>query len=448
MSETLTARKPPRKSVQMRAADAAWLHMEDPTNLMMITALFTFKKPLDRDLIRKAVVEGLLPYDRFQMKAISQRIGRPSWNYYPEFDVDQHLEVLQLESPGGEEQLLGLVSQLMGVQLERDKALWKFHIVQGYEGGSALIVRLHHAIADGIALLKVLLSLTEPSPDSESRGDQLLEAPQRKTASLLHDANIKVKPRKFIDLARIYSSAAADLGKVLIETEPVTPLRGKLGIAKSAARTKPLSLDVVKEARGRAGCTVNDFLMAAVAGGVRAHLQRLKTPLTPGLNVRAVIPVDLRKPTSKQTLGNRFGLVFLGLPVGLDDPKERLAEVQRRMQHLKTSPQAVVVLGLLKAVGSIPAEMQNTIVELFGSKASAVVTNVPGPREHLYLASQAIESLMFWVPQSGRLGLGLSILSYGGQVRIGVATDAGLTTDANLLASDIEAAFEELVACV
>ena len=425
----------------MSRADSAWLHMEDDSNLMMITALFTFKRPLDRDRFRGLIEERLLKYDRFRMRVGYPKIGvgRPLWKQYRHFDLDEHLEFLELDAPGDEATLMQLVSQLMSTPLARERALWQFHIIEGYGEGCALVARLHHAIADGIALTRVLLSMTE------SEGEDLLEAPVRASAALANKGSLQVKPRKLIDLARGYGTAAGDLGKLLIESEPASPFKGPLGRDKKAACTSAFCLNSIKEARLRATCTVNDVLMAAVAGGLRRHYNGLLGAPPVSMNLRAVIPVDLRKPSHEQPLGNRFGLVFLGLPVGLDDPAHRLVEVQKRMNALKHSPQAVVVLGLLSAVGSIPAEMQQHIVELFGAKGTAVVSNVPGPRETLALAGEPIDSLMFWVPQSGRLGVGISLLSYAGQVRIGVACDAGLPVDAQGLAADIEGALEELI---
>ena len=163
-----------------------------------------------------------------------------------------------------------------------------------------------------------------------------------------------------------------------------------------------------------------------------------------GTVVRAVVPVDLRRRSGEE-LGNKFGLVFMNLPIGIADPREQLAAVKAFMNELKESPQAVMVLGLLSAVGTIPAELEKRVVGLFGASATAVLTNVPGPQEPLLLAGKEISSLMFWVPQSGGLGLGLSILSYNQQVRVGIATDAGLVDKPELLVQDVEAAFEELL---
>ena len=434
----------PRAQV-MSAADAAWLHMEDSTNLMMITGLFFFRGKPDRERLLKTLEERFLCFDRFRMKVIGGTlgVGRPRWVPDPAFALTNHVTFGTLE--GIEERqegpVLQLVSELMSQPLDRSRPLWHFHVVEGFGDGAALICRLHHAIADGIALTKVLLSLTDPEPEGGEHA--LVETPRRTAALVNEKSSLKVRPRKLIDLARVYSEAATELGKVLLEAEPTNPFRGPLGIKKEAACTRPFDLDRVKAARQRAGCTVNDILMAAVAGGLRRRLHALESKVANGMSLRGVIPVDLRKPGRDQPLGNRFGLVFLGLPVGLECQHKRLSEVRARMDMLKNSPQAVVVLGLLKAAGSVPSEMLQMVVELFASRATLVVSNVPGPREKLYMAGQAVESLMFWVPQSGRLGLGISILSYGGSLRIGVASDSGLPTHADALARDIEASLEE-----
>jgi hypothetical protein len=148
-----------------------------------------------------------------------------------------------------------------------------------------------------------------------------------------------------------------------------------------------------------------------------------------GLDIRAVVPVNLRPESDVVKLGNRFGLVFLALPVGIADRRQRLRELKRRMDAIKASSEPMVIYGLLNAVGLTGPRIESVALQLFGSKATAVMTNVPGPREELYLAGKAMRSMMFWVPQSARLGLGVSILSYAGQVRLGVATDSGLVPD-------------------
>jgi hypothetical protein len=147
------------------------------------------------------------------------------------------------------------------------------------------------------------------------------------------------------------------------------------------------------------------------------------------LNFRAAMPVNLRPLEKMSDLGNQFGLIFLSLPVGILDPVERLAELRRRATALKRSTEPVVVYGILRALGISPHFIQRLVVRIFATKATAVMTNVPGPKQTLYLAGKPIQDIFFWVPQSGRVGMGVSILSYAGHVRLGVGTDAGLVPD-------------------
>lgn len=440
------------RSIPLTNADAAWLHMEEPHNPMMVTGMFLFETPVDPDWLRFTLERRLLRYERFRMLVAMPRMGKPSWQLDEGFDIHRHFVVCKLQDGATEGDLLHLVSDLMSTQLDLTRPLWQLHLVQNYRGGSALIGRLHHSIADGIALMKVLLDLTDPEPTAAPERDEQPEIREssrrrrRKGPKMHASREISVRPLELIDVARQHLAAAGKLGKMLLlEGEPHTPLRGSLGPRKLAAVSRPIPLEDVKAARRRIGGTVNDILVAALTGGLKRYLARRGFTPSSEVSVRAVVPVDLRR-SSDAHLGNKFGMVFLALPVGLDTPLEQLAEVKKRMDALKSGPQAVVVFGLLSAVGTIPAELQTRVVEFFGSKSTLVVTNVPGPAQQLYLAGQAITGLMFWVPQSGRLGLGVSILSYGGQVRVGVACDQGLVSDPDQLVEDFHTAFDALVA--
>jgi WS/DGAT/MGAT family acyltransferase len=421
----------------------------------MISGMFLFDQPVDPDWLRFTIERRLLRYERFRMRVSTRRsTGTVSWTLDDKFDLSRHFTVCSLPKGAGEAELFHLVSDLMSTQLDLKIPLWHFHLVTNYQGGSALIARLHHAIADGIALMKVLLTLTDPEPTAPAERDEEPEIKEssRKVRKLkapkLHASReifvkkiLEKRPFELVDVAK----EAGKLGKMLLlDGEPKTPLRGALGLRKLAAVSRPIPLEDVKAARRRVGGTVNDILMAALTGGLRRYLARRGYQAGEDVSLRAVVPVDLRR-SSDSHLGNKFGMVFLALPVGLDTPAEQFAEVKKRMDALKGGPQAVVVFGLLSAVGTIPAELQTRVVEFFGSKSTLVVTNVPGPEKELYLAGQAIKSLMFWVPQSGRLGLGVSILSYGGHVRVGVACDEGVVSDPEQLVNDFHDAYDELV---
>jgi len=251
-------------------------------------------------------------------------------------------------------------------------------------------------------------------------------------------------PEHLLDLPAQAASGALALSRVLLlPPETKTPFKGPLGVQKRIAWSAPVPLDQVKQIGKVAGAKVNDVLLSAVAGALRTYLIGRNFKVD-GVEIRAVIPVDLRPPSRAHDLGNEFGLVFLSLPLGTPGPVMRLAEVKQRMEALKRSPEAYVFYGLLNFFGRTPAQVEEQAVNLFGSKATAVMTNVRGPTEQLYLAGNRIRNIMFWVPQSGRLGMGISIMSYCGQVTLGVITDAGLVPDPQTITEAFEREFHEL----
>jgi diacylglycerol O-acyltransferase len=451
------------------AVDTAWLHMEHPTNLMMVTGVLVFDEVLDASRLSEQIRRRLLRVSRFTQRVVEPRFPfrTPRWETDPTFDLRAHLHRIALHPPGDAAALRELVSDLMSTPLDFSKPLWQFHLVEGFGAGSALVGRLHHSIGDGIALVRVLLSMADGGegprePVSESAEEahgwerlvpllgpaaKVVSRTLKATESLLHEgAETLAHPEHLLDLAARGASGADALAKLLLmPPDPPTPFKGPLGVAKRAAWSDPVPLDDVKAAGKALGATVNDVLLAAVTGALRRYLEGRGTPLK-DLEFRAVVPVNLRKPEEEHELGNRFGLVFLTLPVGIEDPVDRLFELKERMDEIKGSPEAVVALGLLGAIGSAPADVERLVVDLFGRAGTGVMTNVMGPRERISFAGVPAREIMFWVPQSGRLGLGVSILSYAGGVSLGVATDAGLVPDPEKILDGFREEFDALAA--
>jgi WS/DGAT/MGAT family acyltransferase len=185
-------------------------------------------------------------------------------------------------------------------------------------------------------------------------------------------------------------------------------------------------------------------LLSTVAGALRHYLLDKGEPVD-GVTLRALVPVNLRPVEQAYKLGNQFGLVFLDLPVGIANPVERLYAVRANMNALKGSYQPLVAMGLLAAMGAGPRLLQDVVLTMLARNASAVTTNVPGPQEPLYMAGAQIASLMFWVPQSGDIGMGVSIISYAGEVQFGIVTDRGLCADPEKIIARLEPEFEALL---
>jgi WS/DGAT/MGAT family acyltransferase len=265
------------------------------------------------------------------------------------------------------------------------------------------------------------------------------------TGSLLHEGmQLLVNPAHLVDAAKLTAGGTRALGKLLlIPPDRKTIFKGKCGIPKHAAWSTPIPLEEVKTVAHLMGGTVNDILLSAVTGGLRRYLENRGEP-TEGLNIRAVVPVSLRPPEDLDKLGNRFGLVFLSLPVGIRDPLQRLFALKRRMDAIKNSPEAMVAFGIRGAIGMTPVQIEHIIVSIFGMKGTAVMTNVPGPRQQLYMAGGQLTGLMFWVPQPGNLAMGVSIISYNGEVILGVATDACLVPNPELIVASFQAEFAYL----
>ena len=422
-----------KQSEPLAPVDHAWLRMEDPTNLMMVTGILIFDQPLDFERLRATFEQRLLRFDRFRQRVVEVG-GEARWEFDPHFTLDAHLHRIALPAPHDQRALQELVSDFMSMPLDLTKSPWQYHLIENYRGGCALLGRLHHCIADGIALIHVLLSMTDAEPDPVPGAQPAAspEPPQPAQASAKPRTNSMTAlfdPSRIAEAARIGLNGATTLGRLLLMSpDQPTQLKGRLGTAKRAAWSQPLPLDQVKAIGRAVGATVNDVLLAAATGALRRYLQS-RGEQVDGIDIRAAVPVNLRAPDEPPSLGNRFGLVFLALPVGADDPLDRLFDLKERMEAIKGSPEAIITFGILGAMGLAPAQLQDVGVSIFGGKATAVMTNVPGPRETLYMAGAPLREIMFWVPQSGRLGLGVSILSYAGSVTLGVATDVGLAPD-------------------
>ena len=443
---------------RLSAVDHAWLRMDEPSNLMIINGVLVMDEPVAFDRIRAILQRRLLAVRRFRQRIV-YRGGDPYWEEDRDFDLDRHLLRMELPPPGDENALREVISNLMSEPFDLARPPWSFHLLEGYKGrGSVLVGRLHHCIGDGMALLLVLLSLTDVPGEPEALDspftDFFRDPPQD------HDAAKQLAERVMPDGIRLMQqsaeafrsmgalatgvASAGAFGRLLLRLpDPSTIFKGPLGIPKRVAWSGPIEVDDVKAVGRSLKGTVNDVLLSAMTGGLRRYLGH-KGKEAKGLNFRAAMPVNLRSLDDMSDLGNQFGLIFLSLPVGIADPVERLNELHRRAVALKRSAEPVVVYGILKLLGMVPLAVQRMVVSIFAAKTTAVMTNVPGPREELHLAGKPLREIFFWVPQSGRVGLGISIFSYAGHVRLGLASDSRLVPDPELIIQGFHEEFEEL----
>ncbi len=427
--------------------DTIWLNMDRADNLMVIEGIMTTDEPLDLDRFKAVISERVLDrFPVFTQRPVDSRLplGLPHWEDDPDFDLDRHLRTGVLPAPGGDASLQDYISDFFDDPLPRDRPLWEMHVLEGYDGGSAIYSRFHHSLADGIALMQVLLSLTDEGPDhaaSQPPGPTRHEphALIETTAHLLRTlANPVHASAGALDVASLAVKTTGIAAKLLLGRNPASPFVGKLGTGKRAVWGEPAPLDEVKAVAHRTGTTVNDVVVAALAGALATYqLQHGEE----SVDIPTMVPVNLRsldEPLPDE-LGNRFALVVLSLPSGLTTPFERLAETSRRMSAIKHSPEAWITFGMIRGIGRTGPNLERLLVDFFANKATGVTTNVPGPQTPRYLGGSRVTAVMGWAPESGHQTLGTCICSYAGRIHVGFKVDTATISHPDELVTAFDA---------
>lgn len=451
---------------RMATADAAWLHMDRPTNLMVVNCVFWFERPLDWDAVASAFAERLVPaFPHFAQRVVEPAVTvgavAPRWQPTEDFDVNAHLHRARLPAPGGDEALHAYVSEQASVPLDPDRPLWQAHLLDGYGSGCAVLLRTHHALADGTALVQALLTLVDTLDDadappglrtfSDEDGQRSWLGSARRRSGRLAGAllgawgSALTRPDRALAAARGWPATTAMLTRLgfTAQDEP-TRLRAPLSGSKHLTWTGSVPLADVKSAGRALGATVNDLALTAIAGALRHYLAEHDQHVS---RLTAVVPVNLRpvdEPFDPDR-GNQFGLAFVRLPVGEPDRRARLSAVREAMREVKRSGEATVVYGALAVMGQAPASVEQAWLDLFAGRASAVVTNIAGPRAPVSLAGVPLSGFTAWVPSTGLIGVGLSICSYAGQLTLGVAVDTALVPDSEALLQALSDELDEVL---
>lgn len=446
----------------MSGVDHAWLRMDSDANPMTIVGVMLFDRPLGHAEIASVLESRLLPFDRFRQYVVEQQTGA-EWVDDPTFKLENHLREAVLRGAADDAELQRLVGELASEPLDPDRPLWQFHHVTNYRGGSALIARIHHCIADGIALIRVVLALTDetatparavPRPRTDRAaapvdGDGWQGLVRNAATMLPHLLTQAIDPDRLSSYVGGVARMLGDAARLaFLPPDSSSALKGSPAGRKQVAWNAPMPLDELKTVARALGVSVNDVLLCCVAGALRRHLVARGDHLPADAELRTMVPVNLRASGDSLSLGNCFGLVPLSLPVGIENPVARLAELGRRMGELKHGYQAVLAFLLLAAVGRLPRAFEAMVLERFSQRSTAVMTNVPGPREPRYFAGARIERLMFWVPQSGDIGVGISVLSYNDTVQFGVVADQAVCARPEEVVAGFAPEFERLLMCL
>jgi diacylglycerol O-acyltransferase len=456
---------------RMSRVDTAWLRMDSDANLMMIVGVWLLEPQLPYDDLVARVEQSLLKYGRFRQRVVEDPMGA-SWVDDGGFDIGHHVRRETLKRKRGQsakEALQQRVGELAATPLDPSRPLWQLHLVEDLDGQhSALISRIHHCIADGIALISVMLSITDggkappvraqqPRDDTDWLTDVFVRPFTNLTVkaigltgnSMAKSVEMLANPYQplfgSLEMARVGYQVVSDVAAMaLMPDDSPTRLKGVATPGKCVAWGEPLPLDAVKAVGKALNCSINDVLLSSVAGAIGDYL-RSKGDDPTGQEIRAMVPVNLRPLEKAHQLGNRFGLVPLVLPIGIANPVERVYAVRARMAELKNSYQPVLAFGVLAVAGLLIKPVQAALLNMFSKKATAVMTNVPGPKDPLKFCGRTVKQVMFWVPQSGDIGMGVSILSYGGGVQFGLITDNKLCPDPEAIIERFAPEFEKLM---
>ncbi len=473
--------------------DHSLLRMGEPRNRMVITAVLSFESRVEYEELLQLLERRLLRFDRFRQRVKTPWYGlRPRWSPDPWFDLETHVSHVAL--PGaGEEALQRFAADVIPLDLDRSTSPWHLWLVEdsGDDGGNALVLRVDHALGDGFAMLYLLLGMADdpasismpfaemPSvdsfvreleeeeaheeidedPDVDVEDDGGLEDPEKDDVRgdgerrILPDASGDVEPSEALEddgdglrakLSLLRETASVAWEVLTMDDEPTTSFDAELGRAKRVSWTTAFDLEEIREASHRYDGTVNVVLVAAVAGAFRRYLVEEGDDVE-GVGLKAIVPVNLRPLDRRdEQLGNYFGTGFVELPVGVEDPEERMQEILDRNSRLKAGVEAYLMYYTYVVGGYLPRFLQKLLERRFHDKATAVVTNVPGPKDAFELSGEPVDDVLVWVPTPMDVGVGVAIFSYDGQVRVGFSTDENVVAEPTRLAEAFEQEVEQL----
>lgn len=512
---------------RLNPGDAFWFYSEEEKNPQTVSCLLWMDREIDPDQFRAIISERLV--DKYPI--FHQRIRRsrnplmlPHWKDDPDFNLDNHVEVVQLPAPGDKAALADLVSAQRSTQLDLTRPLWKFFLIQGYEGKSAIHARIQHSIADGWALVRLVLSLadesdqnpapkvidkkrkrkrdlaaraTDPVTDAVTGAisatkasvaravDSVTETAGRVVGgtraavsdpgsiparlaegqdALEQTVQINLDPSRFAEFGSQMADQILDQLRPVTETASMigdgageavgviyaprpgrTILHGKVSGVKRVDWIDPVPLEPIKAAGKAYGATVNDMLMAALTNALRLYLEE-KDALTVD-SLLTTVPISLRKPTAAlpRTLGNRFGILSVLLPVGIADPVEQLQAIKTQMDEIKGSLEPIVSFGVVGLSALLTPEVQRRVARFSQAQAIGVTTNVPGPRHELTLAGGVVKGAWGMGGVAGDTNLSFGIFTLNGELNFSVHCDVAITPDPERILAHFLTAVNTLV---
>ena len=459
---------------RLNPLDVSFLYLETPTTAMHVGGVTTYRPPdtgFDYDRLVELIGQriGLVPRYRQKVRQVPGRLANPVWVDDPDFDLTYHVRRSALPRPGTDAQLRELVGRLMSRQLDRNRPLWETYLVEGLSGGRvAIITKTHHAMVDGVSAIDIGTVLLDQTPEPRDVPDDDW-VPHRSPGAirLLAGAlgEYAAAPTHVLDSARgavvdARSTATRVVGvaggalsslRSVSQSAPSSPLNVAIGEQRRFS-TAATDLDDYRRIRKGHGGTVNDAVLATVAGALRAWLLTRGEPVNPASTIRVMVPVSVRADGDARHLGNRVSSYFVDLPVGEGNPVMRLHQVSFAMRGHAESGQSVGADALVQLSGFAPPTLHS-----LGARVSSglgrrlfnlVVTNVPGPQFPLFAAGARLQQVYPVVPLSKGQALAAGVTSYDGGVFYGLNADRDALPDVDVLAGCLQESLAELLGTV
>jgi diacylglycerol O-acyltransferase len=451
---------------RLSGLDSSFLHLErDDVHMHVAAAMVLEGTPPSYEELLERIASRLhlVPRYRQRLEFVPLGQGRPVWVDDPHFNIAFHVRHSALPAPGEELELRRLCGRVFSRALDRSRPLWELWLVEGLTGERfALLSKTHHALVDGISGVDIATVLfdTSPTPPPPGPVPEWVPRPLPSDAQLLADAlleratvpgeiarGVRRALRGPRQLAAGLAEAAAGVGALarIMQAAPPSPLNVRIGPHRRFSWVAA-DLHDVKQVKDALGGTVNDVVLAAVAGALGRFLGR-RDELPDGLVLRAMVPVSVRADIERGALGNRLAAMWAPLPVAIEDPLERLRTISREMAGVKQSGQAVGAQVLTELTGFAPPTIvaQAARLQTRQRMFNLVVTNVPGPQFPLYMLGRRLQAMYPMVPLAATQALGVAIISYDGRLDFGLVGDFDAMPDLEELAGDLTAAIAELV---
>jgi len=443
---------------RLSAVDAAFLHQEGDATHMHIGAIARFAGPAPPyedvlEHIRSRL--HLVPRYRQKLAVPPGGFGRQRWVDDPRFNLEYHVRHTALPRPGDDERLLRLAGRVFSQRLDRTKPLWELWMVEGLENETwALLSKTHHALVDGVSGVDLTTTLFDLEPDAPhlESGEVWVPHPEPSRAELAA-ASLTSAARRTIGLPLRAASLAsretlnglAEVARASMTSAPDTPLNVTISPHRRIA-IAPAELADFKLVKNAFGGTVNDVVLAVVAGALRdwLHSRGLRTE---GLEMKACVPVSIRAADDDGSLGNRITQLIAPLPIHLADPVERLHAVSAAMAGIKESKQALGAELIADAQDFAPPTIlaQSSRMNFSTRFYNLLVTNIPGPQVPLYLLGRELEAMYPVAFLAGDRALAIAIMSYNGRMSFGLIGDLDAMADIEVVAEGITHALRELV---